>query len=102
LNASRFQVSVAWQVPTQGTSGQGAAVPLTSDTGYFWFFSANNIELMLKVVDGRPLNGKFWVFYGALTDVQYTITVTDTMTGNEKTYFSPQGTPVSQADTNAF
>ncbi|MCA1610303.1 MAG: S8 family serine peptidase [Acidobacteria bacterium] len=102
LNASRFQVSVAWQVPTQGTGGNGTAVPLTSDTGYFWFFSANNIELMLKVVDGRPLNGKFWVFYGALTDVQYTITVTDTMTGSEKTYFSPQGRPVSQADTNAF
>ncbi|MEP6769764.1 MAG: S8 family serine peptidase [Acidobacteriota bacterium] len=102
LNASRFQVSVAWQVPTQGMSGQGAAVPLTSDTGYFWFFSANNIELMLKVVDGRPVNGKFWVFYGALTDVQYTITVTDTMTGSARTYVSPQGTPVSQADTNAF
>ncbi|MEP7131704.1 MAG: S8 family serine peptidase [Acidobacteriota bacterium] len=102
LNASRFQVNLAWQVPSQGTSGQGAAVPLTADTGYFWFFSANNIELVLKVVDGRPLNGKFWVFYGALTDVQYTVTVLDTLTGNQKTYFSPQGTPVSQADTNAF
>ncbi len=102
LNSSRFQVSATWQVPSQGTSGQGAAVSLTSDTGYFWFFSANNIELVLKVVDGRPVNGKFWVFYGALTDVQYTITVLDTLNGNQKTYFSPQGTPVSQADTNAF
>jgi subtilisin-like proprotein convertase family protein len=102
LNSNRFQVSVAWQVPTQGTSGVGNAVPLTTDTGYFWFFTANNIELVLKVVDGRPLNGKFWVFYGALTDVQYTLTVTDSVTGNQKTYFSPQGTLASQADTAAF
>jgi subtilisin-like proprotein convertase family protein len=103
LNAGgRFQVTVAWQVPTQGTSGVGQAVTLTSDTGYFWFFSANNIELMVKVVDGRTFNGKFWVFYGALTDVQYTVTVTDTVTGNQKSYFSPQGTPQSLADTAAF
>jgi subtilisin-like proprotein convertase family protein len=102
LNSGRFQTSVAWQVPTQGTSGVGTAVPLTTDTGYFWFFSANNIELMIKVVDGRTFNGKFWVFYGALTDVQYTVTVTDTVTGTVKTYFSPQGTPQSRADTAAF
>ena len=102
LNNGRFQTTVAWQVPTQGTSGVGNAVPLTADTGYMWFFSANNIELMIKVVDGRTFNGKFWVFYGALTDVQYTVTVTDTVTGNVKTYFSPQGTPQSRADTAAF
>jgi hypothetical protein len=46
-------------------------VKLTDDTGYFWFFDSANIELMTKVVDGRGLNGKFWFFYGALSDVQY-------------------------------
>ena len=50
LNSGRFQTSVAWQVPTQGTSGVGTAMPLTTDTGEFWFFSANNIELVVKVV----------------------------------------------------
>ncbi|MDQ2978520.1 MAG: S8 family serine peptidase, partial [Acidobacteriota bacterium] len=102
LNAGRFQVDVRWQVPTQGTSGLGNAVPLTADTGYFWFFSANNIELVLKVVDGRAFNGRFWVFYGALTDVAYTVTVTDSQTGLQKTYFTPQGTLASRADTSAF
>lgn len=102
LNANRFQAQVQWQVPSQSTSGSGNAVSLTADTGYYWFFTPNNIELMLKVVDGRAVNGRFWVFYGALTDVQYTVTVTDTQTGVQKTYFSPQGTPASRADTNAF
>ncbi len=102
LNASRFQVQVAWRVPSTGASGVGRAVPLTGDTGYFWFFTANNVELVLKVVDGRAVNGKFWVFYGALTDVEYTVTVTDSLTGNVRTYVTPSGTPTSQADTNAF
>ncbi|HEV8231522.1 MAG TPA: hypothetical protein VGQ75_04185 [Thermoanaerobaculia bacterium] len=102
LNSDRFQVEVNWRVPTQGTSGDGRAVPLTSDTGYFWFFSSNNVELVVKAVDGRPVNGYFWVFYGALSDVEYTITVTDTVTGEVKTYANPSGRLASVADVTAF
>ncbi|MDQ5857803.1 MAG: hypothetical protein M3542_05945, partial [Acidobacteriota bacterium] len=102
LNGGRFQVRVAWRVPSQGTSGTGSAVPLTSDTGYFWFFSSNNVELVLKVVDGRAFNNFFWVFYGALSDVEYTITVTDTVTGAVKVYSNPQGQLASVADVTAF
>ena len=102
LNGERFRVDVDWRVPSQGTSGAGTAVPLTGDTGYFWFFSSNNIELVVKVVDGRAVNGHFWVFYGALSDVEYTITVTDMMSGATKTYANPQGQLASVADTSAF
>jgi uncharacterized protein YfaP (DUF2135 family) len=102
LNNSRFKVQVAWRVPAQGTSGAGNAVGLTSDTGYFWFFSSGNVELVVKVVDGRSFNGKFWVFYGALSDVEYTITVTDTSDATVKTYFNPSGHLASVADTAAF
>jgi streptogramin lyase len=102
LNEARFRVNVGWRVPSQGTSGVGTAAPLTGDTGYFWFFSSNNIELVIKVVDGRTFNGHFWVFYGALSDVEYTITVTDMMTGAAKTYVNQQGHLASVADTAAF
>jgi hypothetical protein len=54
------------------------------------------------VLDARVVNGKFWVFYGALSNVQYTITVTDTQTGVVKTYTNPDGTLASVADTSAF
>ena len=84
------------------TNGSAQAVPLTSDTGYFWFFSANNVELVIKAVDGRSFNGFFWVFYGALSDVHYTITVTDSLTGTVKTYANPQGQLASVADVSAF
>jgi len=102
VNGARFSVRVDWSVPSQGTSGVGRAVPLTSDTGYFWFFSANNVELVIKVVDGRAFNNFFWVFYGALSDVAYTITVTDTVTGAIKVYTNPQGRLASVADVTAF
>jgi hypothetical protein len=102
LNGSRFRVSVSWQVPAQGTSGVGTGIPLTGDTGEFWFFSANNIELVVKVVDGRAFNNHYWVFYGALSDVAYTITVTDTQTSAVKTYENPSGHLASNADITAF
>jgi hypothetical protein len=102
LNGGRFRVSAEWSVPAQGQSGQAAAVPLTADTGYFWFFSSNNIELVVKVVDGRSFNGKFWVFYGALSNVEYRITVTDSVTGDVKVYSNPSGRLASVADTAAF
>jgi minor extracellular serine protease Vpr len=102
LNSSRFKIQVAWSVPSQGTSGAGMAVPLTGDTGYFWFFSSNNVELVIKVLDGTGLNGHFWVFYGALSNVQYTITVTDTHTSAVKIYNNPSGKMASVADTSAF
>jgi hypothetical protein len=70
--------------------------------GYFWFSDAGNVETVLKVIDGRGLNGRFWVFYGALSDVHYTLTVTDTVTGVEKTYTNPAGQFASVADTAAF
>ena len=57
---------------------------------------------MIKVLDARSINGRFWVFYGALSDVQYTITVTDTESGAVRTYENPQGRLASVADTSAF
>lgn len=102
LNGSRFQVQVGWSVPAQGTNGVGTAIPLTSDTGAFWFFNPDNVELVIKVLDGRAFNGMYWVFYGALSNVRYTITVTDTQTGNVKTYLNPEGQLGSVADTAAF
>jgi hypothetical protein len=101
-SAVPFFIRVDWRVPSQGTSGRAQGVVLTSDTAYFWFFSANNVELVVKVVDGRPFNGHWWVFYGALSDVEYTITITDQGTGQQKVYFNPSGTMASVADTAAF
>jgi len=103
LTANRFAVSVSWKNPYDGGStGVGQTVPLTGDSGAFWFFTSSNLELAVKVLDGRAANGHFWVLYGAMSDVEYTLTVTDTVTGAVKTYFNPPRHLASLSDTLAF
>ncbi len=101
LQEDRFEVSVVWR-DFQGGQGVGTALPVTSDTGIFWFFRETNLELIIKILDGRPVNGNFWVFYGALSNVEYEITVRDRETGDEKQYFNALGDLGSVADTGAF
>jgi hypothetical protein len=102
-NNNRFQVQIIFSAPSVGiTNASAQAVSLTGDTGYFWFFTSNNVEVVIKVVDGRAVNGFFWVFYGALSDVAYTITIVDTQTGAIKTYSNLAGSLASVADTAAF
>ena len=101
LNAGRFRVSVSWITAT--ASGSGTAVLLTGDTGYFWFFTSGNVEIVVKVVDGRTFNNHFWVFAGGLTNVDTTITVTDTVLGTTRTYRNPANTAFQPIqDTAAF
>ncbi len=96
----RFAVSVDWQ--TSEGSGVGTALPFTDETGLFWFFNDQNIELAVKVLDARDINDRFWVFFGALSDVAYQVKVVDTVTGAEKVYRNPQGNLCGQSDTDAF
>jgi hypothetical protein len=102
LQGSRFTVAVAFTDPGTGSVKTATAVPLSSESGYFWFFAPANIELLVKVLDGRAVNGNFWVLYGALSDIDYTITVTDVLTGRQKVYHNPAHTLASVADTMAF
>ena len=103
LAGGRYQVRAEWSVPSQGTSGHGHAVPLTGDTGTFWFFQASSVEVVVKVLDGCATNGHAWVFAGGLTNVGVTITVTDTQTNVTRPYTNPADTPFAPIqDTTAF
>ena len=103
LNDGRFRVGVAWRTP-EGQTGAGNAVRLTSDTGYFWFFNAANVEIVLKVLDAcLPPFEHFWVFIAGLTNVQVEITVFDTVAEEERTYFNPLDRPFEPVqDTSVF
>jgi len=102
LNRGRFRVEVAWDA--NGSSGAGQVVPgASADSGLFWFFAPDNWEVMVKVLDGCALNGRYWVFAAATTDVHYVLTVTDTATGKTARYENPAGHPsAATTDTNAF
>lgn len=90
LGGGRFRAEVTWEAGA--VVGRGSVVPLPAEgSGLFWFFAPDNWELMVKVLDGCAVNGHFWVFSAATTDVRYRLTVTDLRTGRAATYENPAG-----------
>ena len=84
----RFQVDISWRDFT-GHKGVGAPIALSDESGYFTFFDPTNAEVFIKVLDACALSGGFWVFDTHLSNVEYTITVTDRQTGQKRTVFNP-------------
>ena len=88
-------------------SGSGHAISLASVGvdwgGLSWFFSAGSPEMLIKVLDSCAVNGKFWVFCTASTNVGLAITVTDLQNGNPATNaHSDLTTAPPLLDVNAF
>lgn len=103
LGDARFRVEASWRT-RDGATGRGRAVQLTPDSGTFWFFSPDNVELVVKSLNGCTASGgAHWVFAAGLTNVEVEIRVTDVRTGTEKIYRNRQGRvfqPIQ--DTRAF
>ncbi|MGH7486706.1 MAG: hypothetical protein ACREMY_14065, partial [bacterium] len=104
----RFQVEVSFHTSQGGaSSGGGRAIPLSSlgvtHGGMLWFFSPDNPELLVKVLDACSVNGHDWIFASAGTNVGVTLAVTDTKTGATRTYTNPDRHPLDPVqDTSAF
>ena len=102
LADGRFAVTVNWR-DFQNQSGAARAALDTPDSGLFYFFDRNNWEVMVKVLDGCGLNQRFWVFAAATTNLEYTLRVEDTETGQFKTWRNPLGSPApAVTDSGAF
>lgn len=95
----RFQVTASYHTSQAGgLSGTAQAVPLaplgTNHGGMFWFFSPDNPEMLVKVLNGCSSTDHFWAYISAGTNVAYTITVEDTFLAHvSKTYTNPDRTP---------
>lgn len=102
LGDGRVRLRVHWRDRRSSNEGEGVAVPFSDRTGFFWFFNPENIELVAKVLDGTPVNGHLWTFYGGLSDVEYWLEVTDLATGRSKTYHNPQREICGAGDTTSL
>lgn len=104
LNGGRFRAHGSFRVPAQGREGPMHALPVTVDSGLFWFFSRDNLEVFLKVLNACSLAPpRYWVFASGLTNVEVTLIVDDTVSGEERTYFNASGTAFAPVqDTSAF
>lgn len=97
--AGRFEVQVNWaDLPDPVFGAEG-------DPGSFWFVTPSDLAAIIRMFDGCSTDGfnSFWVFAAATTDVVVDITVTDTQSGEFKTYDNPLGTAFPAiVDTQAF
>ncbi len=104
----RFQITAAYSTSQDGgRSGNGGAISLApvnvTQGGIFWFFASTNPEMLIKVLNGCAVDDKFWVFYAAMTNVGFTVTVKDTKTNAIKTYKNTDLTAAPPVqDTAAF
>jgi hypothetical protein len=104
----RFVVITSWIDP-QGVHQVANAIRLSDNSGYFWFFSSGNMEVTIKILDGRPLNGHFWVFIASMTDLQFSLSIYDPVClslpapcNPLKTYDSPRGRNMNFIDLSSL
>jgi plastocyanin len=103
MNGGRFRAQLDWRTSESFGNGKAVPVPSAPDSGLFYFFTDNNLEMLIKVLNGCGINNRYWVFYAATTNVEFAVVVTDTLNGRTAAYFNPLDTPAPPVqDTSAF
>ncbi len=96
LEKGRFAVSATRADAT------GHAESLTTKSGWFWFDWNQIPDAVARVLDGRSVNGHYWIALSTLTDDPLTLTVTDTVTGRSRAYRGAPGQPLAVVDRETF
>jgi PKD repeat protein len=106
LMSNRFALSLSARDPRTGKTASGLTLPKNDESGFYALpgltGDSSNVEVFVKIVDARSLDGHYWVFFGGLTDFEYTLTVTDTGTGKVRSYTKPAGSACGGFDTSGF
>lgn len=83
-----------WEVVAthEGVAYAGRYVDLPGDNaGLFYFFDRHNPEVLFRVQDGRAIDGKWWFFLAAVTDLELAVTIRDTVSGTVRTHYLQAG-----------
>ncbi len=103
LGEGRFAVTATFRTAAGATGSAHVSEARTRDSGLFWFFSAENWELQVKVLDACAVNDRFWVFAAGSTDVEVRLEVEDLVTGVTYSHLQPGGVPApALTDTGAL
>ncbi len=105
LLGGRFSVTLEARLSGSGPIVGGVAMASGERFGLFSLPEVTGDpqfpEVVVKMIDARSLDGRFWFFHAGLTSLDYTLTVTDSVTGEVRTYES--ATPFcGAADTESF
>ena len=99
LLQGRFTGTVSWQNPFSGATVPAAAVQVADGSGYFWFFSAGDVDLTIKMIGPTS---PIWFFASSGTNVEFTITVLGTWLNKTVSYQNPPGVNKNILDFTSF
>ena len=98
-----YEVRMCFEMPS-GARVDASNYHLESTaSGLLYFFDRDNVEVLVKVLDGCAINGHRWVFAAPVTDLAFSLEITEQATGRAFTHGNPRGmTAATAADTAAF
>lgn len=88
---------------SEGTIGEGkAGIWASGQSGLLWFFTRDNAEVLIKVLDGCDFNNHRWVYVAPVTDLAFNLYVVDSQR-NTWSHHNRQGdTASTRSDNEAF
>ncbi|HEY0781489.1 MAG TPA: hypothetical protein VGE98_03475, partial [Thermoanaerobaculia bacterium] len=102
LFRNRFRVEATWNgFGAPKSAAQALPLPGASFGG-FTFFGSDDLQIAVRIEDHRRDFGHWWFIYSALTNLEYTLTITDTVSGRQRTYHNPYGLYATSFDSQAF
>jgi plastocyanin len=105
LKDGRFEATVEWRAFDDSPEREAKRVllPESPGSGLFSLSSRGETELLVNVLDGCAINNHYWLYFAAVTDVEFTVKVRDTQTGRTWLHLNPGGNiPAPVRDVDAF
>ena len=101
-NNTRYNVRMCYET-SEGTVGEGkAGIWASGQSGLLWFFTRDNAEVLIKVLNGCGFNNHWWVYVAPVTDLAFNLYVIDSE-GNTWSHHNRQGdTASTRSDNEAF
>jgi hypothetical protein len=82
--------------------GEAWALAGSGETGLFSASEAGAAEVAVRVVDGRAVNGHFWLLYSVLSKAEVEIELVDLASGNRRRFVKAAGFLANAADVEAL
>ncbi len=105
LAAHPFEIAIDAKDPGTGGPSPARAVAISDRFGWFSFpgltNDPGNPEVTVKVLEA-PTFGRYWVFWSAMTSLEYTMTVRDALTGQVQVYEKTDPAACGGWDTSSF
>ncbi len=98
-----YEVRMCFEMPSGARIDASNYHLESTASGLLYFFDRDNVEVLVKVLDGCAINGHRWVFSAPVTDLAFNLEITEQATGRTFSHRNPRGMTASTAgDAAAF